>query len=345
MTTLVAVAGLSLALYAAMFVPLERAFPARPGQRAWRRDSAVDLAFFAGQYLAWGALALAVLAALRRPLDGAVPVAWRHAVAAWPAAAQIAAAVIAGDLLVYAWHRACHAVPLLWRFHAVHHTATELDWLAAHREHPLDGLTTQLAQNLPAMVLGLSLRDAGALIVIRGAWGLFIHSNAALDPGWLRFVLGAPALHHHHHARDAAPANFANLAPWIDVLFGTYHRPTGPETYALGVREPAPRGYLALLAWPLATAVGRRHVSDMPTYVYETRPTDGSAPRTFEVQQKMADPPLEKDPETGAPCERVLTAPFLGGVASKGADACETFGGGGCGMGACGMGGCGGGEA
>ena len=37
------------------------------------------------------------------------------------------------------------------------------------------------------------------------------------------------------------------LAPWIDVAFGTYERPTGPETYALGVREPAPRGYLALL--------------------------------------------------------------------------------------------------
>jgi sterol desaturase/sphingolipid hydroxylase (fatty acid hydroxylase superfamily) len=250
---LLAIAGVSLVLFAVMFVPLERAFPARAAQRPWRTDSAVDLAFFAGQYLVWSTLALLVLTAVRGQLDHVVPAAWRADAAALPLAAQVAIAIVAGDLLVYGWHRACHAVPLLWRFHAVHHTTTSLDWLAAHREHPLDGVTTQLVQNLPAMILALSLREVGALVVIRGAWGLFIHANLRLDVGWLRFVLGAPALHHYHHARDAAPANFANLAPWIDVVFGTYHRPTGPETYPLGVPEPAPRGYLALLAWPFAT--------------------------------------------------------------------------------------------
>ncbi len=253
MIALLAIAGVSLVLFAVMFVPLVRAFPARAAQRPWRTDSAVDLAFFAGQYLVWSTLALLVLTAVRGQLDHVVPAAWRADAAALPLAAQVAIAIVAGDLLVYGWHRACHAVPLLWRFHAVHHTTTSLDWLAAHREHPLDGVTTQLVQNLPAMILALSLREVGALVVIRGAWGLFIHANLRLDVGWLRFVLGAPALHHYHHARDAAPANFANLAPWIDVVFGTYHRPTGPETYPLGVPEPAPRGYLALLAWPFAT--------------------------------------------------------------------------------------------
>ena len=234
-----------------MLGPLERLFAARPGQRAWRRDSAVDLAFFAGQYLVWSALALMALERVRHGLGDVVPAGWRHDAASWPLAVQVVAAVVLGDLLVYAWHRACHAVPLLWRFHAVHHTTESLDWLAAHREHPLDGVTTQLAQNLPAMALGLSLGEVGALVVVRGMWGAFIHANVALDVGWLRFVMGAPALHHHHHARDAARvANFANLAPWIDVVFGTYARPTGPERYALGVPEAAPRGYVALLLWP-----------------------------------------------------------------------------------------------
>lgn len=245
------IALVSLVGFAVMFVPLERAFAARPGQRAWRAGSAVDLAFFAGQYLVWSALALLVLSQVRHGLDAVVARDWRRAVAAWPLAVQVAVAVVVGDLLVYGWHRACHAVPLLWRFHAVHHTAESLDWLAAHREHPLDGVTTQLVQNLPAMVLALSLREVGALVVIRGAWGLFIHANVRLDVGWLRFVLGAPALHHRHHARDERAANFANLAPWIDVAFGTYVRPRGPERYPLGVPEAAPTGYLALLAWPL----------------------------------------------------------------------------------------------
>ena len=248
-------AGASLAVFALMFVPLERAYNARPGQRIWRRDSAVDLAFFLGQYLVFAALALTALSAIRGELDLVVPAPWRAAIAALPLAAQVAIALVAGDLLVYAWHRACHAVPLLWRFHAVHHTTESLDWLAAHREHPLDGVTTQLAQNLPAMVLALSLREVGALVVLRGAWATFIHSNVRLDVGWLRFGLGAPALHHYHHARAVERcANYANLAPWIDVLFGTYHRPRGPETFPLGVAEPAPRGYLALLVWPFRPA-------------------------------------------------------------------------------------------
>jgi len=252
------IALLTLVVLAVMFGPLERAFAARPEQRPWREGSAVDLAFFFGQYLVWSALALLALDQVRLALGDVVPAGWRQGAAAWPLAAQVMAAVVLGDLLVYGWHRACHAVPVLWRFHAVHHSAERLDWLAAHREHPLDGVTTQLAQNLPAMALGLSLGEVGALVVFRGMWGAFIHSNVRLDVGWLRYLVGAPALHHHHHARDAARVmNYANLAPWIDVVFGTYERPTGPETYALGVPEPAPRGYLALLAWPFDSASWR----------------------------------------------------------------------------------------
>lgn len=265
------VAAVTLVVFAVMLGPLQKMFAARPQQRAWREDSAVDLAFFFGQYLVWSALALLALHQIHGVLDGAVPRAWRRDAASWPLAVQVGAAVVLGDLLVYGWHRACHAVPLLWRFHAVHHTSARLDWLAAHREHPLDGLTTQLAQNLPAMVLGLSLGEVGALVVLRGVWGAFIHSNVRLDVGWLRFVMGAPALHHDHHGRDEARVmNFANLAPWIDVVFGTYRRPAGVVTGALGLDAPAPRGYLALLVWPF------RRVAKAPP-VYAVRAARRSA--------------------------------------------------------------------
>ncbi len=46
----------------------------------------------------------------------------------------------------------------------------------------------------------------------------------------------------------------------------------------------------------------------MATYVYETIPKDPKkAPRQFEVQQKMTDPPLKTCPETGEPVRRVIT--------------------------------------
>jgi sterol desaturase/sphingolipid hydroxylase (fatty acid hydroxylase superfamily) len=87
--------------------------------------------------------------------------------------------------------------------------------------------------------------------VFRALWAIFIHSNVRLPLGPLRLLLGAPELHHWHHARVATTRhNFANLAPYLDVLFGTYHRPRGPEDYPLGLPTPWPRRYLAQLARP-----------------------------------------------------------------------------------------------
>jgi predicted nucleic acid-binding Zn ribbon protein len=46
----------------------------------------------------------------------------------------------------------------------------------------------------------------------------------------------------------------------------------------------------------------------MATYVYETIPAQlDESPRRFEVQQKMSDPPLTKDPQTGLPVRRIIT--------------------------------------
>ena len=147
------VAGLSsLAVLSVVFVPLERAFPARRGQRVLRKDLALDATFFAGQYLLWNALAITLLTAVHGAALAHVPAAVRHAIASLPAGVQCVAAIVLGDLAVYWFHRASHASDFLWRFHAVHHSSEQLDFLAAHREHPVDGLLTQLCQNLPAIV-------------------------------------------------------------------------------------------------------------------------------------------------------------------------------------------------
>ncbi|HZS39838.1 MAG TPA: sterol desaturase family protein [Polyangia bacterium] len=241
----------SFLVLAVMFAPLERAFPARAGQRWLRPAYALDVCFFLGQYLLWSALALGALAAIRSASGGAALEWLRQSAARQPLIVQAIEVIALGDLLVYWWHRACHASAFLWRFHAVHHSAEHLDWLAAHREHPLDGLTTQLAQNLPAFVLGFPLQTIAALAAFRGAWGIFIHSNVRLRLGLLGLIAGAPELHHWHHARlQRTRHNFANLAPWLDVLFGTYHRPEGDETYPLGLDAPGPRSYWRQLLAP-----------------------------------------------------------------------------------------------
>jgi len=70
-----------------------------------------------------------------------------------------------------------------------------------------------------------------------------------IDLGALEYLVGAPALHRWHHAEQRDVGNYANLAPWLDVLFGTYHRPAEPPA-ALGPGEEMPKGYVALLLHP-----------------------------------------------------------------------------------------------
>jgi len=259
---------LTFACLAVVYGALERAFPARAARR-WREpDFHADLCFFLGQYLLWSTLAVALLSALHGVLNEHTPHALRSAAARLPVWLLAALVVLLGDILVYWFHRACHHFDFFWRFHAVHHSSERLDWLAAHREHPVDGVLTQLAQNLPAMLLGLPFEALAVLIALRGAWSILIHANVALPLGPLRFVLGAPDLHHFHHARVERTAhNFANLAPWLDLVFRTYHRPISPETYALGLTEAWPRSYLAQLLQPFRSrSAGQKRAPALPRH-------------------------------------------------------------------------------
>lgn len=57
----------------------------------------------------------------------------------------------------------------------------------------------------------------------------------------------------------------------------------------------------------------------MPIYVYEIIRDDEQSPETFEVIQRMSDPPLTQHPDTGEPVRRVLAAPSIGGMWSDSA--------------------------
>lgn len=238
-------------LMAVIFVPLEKAYPAAR-QPVVHEGSRIDLLFFLGQQLCFGFVILAALAWLR-PFAAALPLEdVRGVFQRQPLALRVVEVVMLGDLFAYWGHRAQHRYELLWRFHAVHHSATRLDWLAAHREHPLDGLYTQTLINLPLLVLGFSFRAAAGIVVFRAIWAVLIHANVRLPLGPIGFVFGSPELHHLHHAKHRAAVNFGNLSPWTDQLFGTHARALSAEQEELGLREPLRGGYLRMLLEPLS---------------------------------------------------------------------------------------------
>ncbi len=230
---------LQLGFLAVVFGALEWCFPRHARQRRLRPQWHTDLAFFFGQL------------ALRALVGDVVPAGARAAFHRQSWLAQALEVVLLGDLLTYWYHRASHRNRWLWAFHRVHHSAPELDWLAAHREHPVDGMLTQAAMNLPAILLGVGLGGLAGLVAFRGLWAAFIHSNVALRVGPLRVLVGAPELHHWHHLSTEHTAhNFSNLAPWTDVVFGTYHCPPRGQPIEVGLPEKPTRSYLDWILRP-----------------------------------------------------------------------------------------------
>ncbi len=246
---LVIACGLSFVFLCLVFWPLEAAFPARPGQRFFRPAWMTDLCYFAGQYLLWNGLVVAVLLAFKQLLDGIVPDGLHAAFAAQSFWLQTLIVLVLSDFLIYWGHRLQHKVDFLWRFHSIHHSAEHLDWLAAHREHPVDSIYTIGLINLPAFVLGYPLSGIFGFIAFRGIWAIYIHSNVRLPIGPLRTLIGAPELHHWHHDHDRDAGNYANLSPLMDLLFGTYTCP-GHEPRAFGIAEPIAGSYLGQMLHP-----------------------------------------------------------------------------------------------
>lgn len=247
---LLAAALLSLIYLMLVFIPLEKLFPANKTQKTFRPHWLLDLCFFLGQYLLWNGLVLGLLTQFGGWLHKILPIPFYEQVAAQPWILQVFEVIVLSDLIIYWGHRLQHSTAFLWRFHKVHHSAQHLDWLAAHREHPLDTIYTVGLINLPAFILGFPLQTIAALIAFRGIWAIYIHSNVRLPIGWLRLLIGAPELHHWHHHISRHAGNYANISPIMDKLFGTYQNP-GHEPEAIGIEEPVPQNYLGQLIEPL----------------------------------------------------------------------------------------------
>lgn len=248
--SIIQAAGLSFFILLAVFTLMEKAFPANAQQHIFRPAWALDLCFFLGQYFLWGALVLLILNYFNHWLSTIIPHAFRQKVASQPWLLQAFEVVVLSDFTIYWAHRLQHSTSFLWRFHKVHHSTEHLDWLAAHREHPVDTIYTVGLLNLPALILGFPLETLAGLIAFRGMWAIYIHSNVRLPIGPLKWLIGAPELHNWHHDLDRKAGNYANVSPLMDIIFGTYKCPDKePEHY--GIDERLPNNYIAHMLYPM----------------------------------------------------------------------------------------------
>ncbi len=253
-----AVFGLIVA--ALVFVPLERVFALRRGQKVFREGWRTDVAHFLFTRALSDLCAVLTLGAIFILLRRLVSPELHAAVASQAPALQFAEAVVIANLGAYFGHRLSHRVPLLWRFHAVHHSSERMDWLAAARVHPLDQVVSKGLILVPLYLLGFSRETFGAYLALATFHAVFVHANVRLDLGPLRWVIATPAYHHWHHSDDprARDKNFAGELPVIDWLFGTLYMPGGEWPAGYGMSEEVPRGYLGQMLYPFRRRADRR---------------------------------------------------------------------------------------
>lgn len=238
-----------------VFIVIEKLFPLYRNQAVFRREWQTDLKHFAVNHLLVGLILFAVNFTIHHGFAWLVSHDFQLAVQRIGFVPQLLLCILVADLAQYWTHRAYHEVPFLWKFHAVHHSAKTMDWLAGSRQHVLEIVFTRVCVLAPLFVLGFSEAVINAYIVIVGFQAVLNHANVYLPWGPLKYLIVTPDFHHWHHSSDdeAIDRNYAAHYAFLDHLFGTAvkvpaHKPL-PAAYGV-VGDYMPDGWRAQQAFP-----------------------------------------------------------------------------------------------
>jgi sterol desaturase/sphingolipid hydroxylase (fatty acid hydroxylase superfamily) len=251
---------ISLAL-GAVFTVLTAFWACNPGRPWWRKpDLATDVCYWflipvitrylrIGMLIAGAAVLFGITTAdglIAFYQDGHGPL------ARLPLAAQILAFAVGEDLILYWTHRLFHGARL-WKYHAVHHSSEDLEWISAARFHPVNLFFGAVAADVVLLVAGISPNVFVVLGPVTIAHSAFVHANLDWTLGPLKYVVATPVFHRWHHTAvdRGGEKNFAATFPILDVIFGTFYMPAGelPDHYGIADRD-FPTSFGAQLARP-----------------------------------------------------------------------------------------------
>jgi sterol desaturase/sphingolipid hydroxylase (fatty acid hydroxylase superfamily) len=174
---------------------------------------------------------------------------------------QVAIYVVASDFMLYWTHRIFHG-STMWRFHATHHSAEEIDWTTAYRFHPVNLWLGSFLVTTSMLFLGVSPAVLLFLVPFDTTTAAFVHANLNWTLGPLKYVVATPVFHrwHHTHLDEGGNTNFGSLLAVWDVLFGTFYMPESKLPSRYGIDEPAyPQRFLGQLVHPFRTLVEQPH--------------------------------------------------------------------------------------
>jgi len=158
----------------------------------------------------------------------------------------------ASDFLLYWIHRGFHGAKL-WKYHAVHHSSEELDWISAARFHPVNLFLGAVGVDVALLLAGISpnvMVWVGPFITAHSA---LVHANLNWTFGPFKYLLASPVFHRWHHTalERGGSSNFAGTFPIWDVLFGTFYMPESELPDAYGIADKSfPESFGAQMPYP-----------------------------------------------------------------------------------------------
>jgi sterol desaturase/sphingolipid hydroxylase (fatty acid hydroxylase superfamily) len=250
----------SIAL-AVLFTVLTWFFACNPG-KAWyqKSDLVTDLCYWLfipviTRFLRIGLLIVAAAAVFRITTGEGLVAFYEHGhgpLATLPLVAQGVIFLIGQDFIMYWTHRWFHG-ERLWKYHAVHHSSEELEWISAARFHPINLFLGSVLADVVMLFAGISPNVFVVLGPLTIAHSAFVHANLDWTLGPFKYVFAGPVFHRWHHtaADRGGEKNFAGTFPVFDLMFGTFYMPPGelPDRYGIDDRS-FPQTFGAQLVHP-----------------------------------------------------------------------------------------------
>ena len=244
---------LDLLLMAVIFVPIETVMPKNKDQSRFHEEWKTDLVYFVISHLFVQFFGVIT----QKPATvffGWMGLSGLHTwVQSLPFLVELLFAFFITDMFQYWAHRFFHTHHYLWRFHSVHHSTKNMDWLAGSRIHFIDIFVTRSFTFIPLYVFGFSEITFNTYIIFMAVHSVLIHANTRINFGFLKYIIATPQYHHWHHCVEPEfyGKNFATIFPFIDKIFGTYHLPGSEWPKGTGLNEANfPKGYVKQLIYP-----------------------------------------------------------------------------------------------
>ncbi len=149
--------------------------------------------------------------------------------------------ILSLDYTLYIWHRLAHQVPLLWRFHQIHHVDREMDASTALRFHFGEITLSVVFRAAQVWLIGPTPAEYARWQMFLFTCVLFHHANIRLPLAMerrLALVFVTPRLHGIHHSvvPDEVNSNWSSgLTVW-DWLHGTLRTDVPQDSIVIGVQ-------------------------------------------------------------------------------------------------------------